>query len=105
MIKELSPIEFKKWQDNSQDLELIDVRTKEEFDIVNLGGKLIPLGEIQMRYEEIDQKKNIILLCHHGRRSLIAANILESLNFNNLYNLTGGIDAYAIKVDPKIARY
>ncbi|MBT4989079.1 MAG: rhodanese-like domain-containing protein [Rickettsiales bacterium] len=103
MIKEISPIEFSKLNDT--DFKLIDVRTSEEYDIVNIGGTLIPLDEISSRHNEINTDKKIILLCHHGRRSMIACQILENLNYNNLYNLTGGIDKMAAVVNNELVRY
>ena len=105
MIKELSPKEFKDLIDNQEEFELIDVRTQEEYQIVNLGGTLIPLDEISSRYHEINANKKIIILCHHGRRSLMAANLLESLEIDNIYNLTGGIDKYAEIIDKNLVRY
>ena len=103
MIKEITPKEFALLDYN--DYELIDVRTKEEFELVNIGGKLIPLDEINNRYDEILGKNKIILLCHHGRRSLIACQILEQNGLKNLYNLKGGIDRIAIDVKPDLTRY
>jgi rhodanese-related sulfurtransferase len=103
MIKELSPIEFSNKDKNTY--YLIDVRTKEEFDYVNIGGFSIPLDELSSRSQEIKDDKDIVLLCHHGRRSMIACQMLENFGFNNLFNITGGIDRYAIEVDQNLIRY
>jgi rhodanese-related sulfurtransferase len=103
MIQELTPIEFSKKDKNSY--YLIDVRTRDEFELVNIGGSLIPLDELNSRSHEIQDDKDIVLICHHGRRSMFACQMLENLGFNNLYNFTGGIDRYAIEVDQNITRY
>ncbi|MDC0857632.1 rhodanese-like domain-containing protein [Rickettsiales bacterium] len=103
MIQELTPKDFSKKDKNSY--YLIDVRTKDEFDLVNIGGSLIPLDEINSKSHEIKDDKDIVLLCHHGRRSMFACQMLDNLGFQNLFNLTGGIDRYAIDVDQTIKRY
>ena len=103
MIQELTPKDFSKKDKNSY--YLIDVRTKDEFELVNIGGSLIPLDEINSRSHEIKDDKDIVLICHHGRRSMFACQMLDNLGFKNLFNLTGGIDRYAIDVDQSIKRY
>lgn len=103
MFTELSPKEFAELKDS--DYELIDVRSIEEFEIVNIGGKLIPLDELSRRHQEIDNSKKTILLCHHGIRSMIACQMLASLDYDNLYNLTGGIDKIATDINNDLTRY
>ncbi|MBT4922603.1 MAG: hypothetical protein HON23_06300 [Rickettsiales bacterium] len=104
MIKELSPTEFKNLANESY--ELIDVRSSGEYQLVNIGGKLIPLDELNSRHSEMnDDNKKIILLCHHGRRSMIACQMLENLGYDNIFNLTGGIDRVATETDNKLTRY
>jgi sulfur-carrier protein adenylyltransferase/sulfurtransferase len=105
MYNELPPLELKKLIEEKKDFLILDVRTKEEFEICNLGGILIPHTEIEQRYDEIPEDKKLISLCHHGVRSKIAIDILKAKGFKDLYNLTGGIDAYAKQADSKIKQY
>jgi len=87
---------------------LVDVRTDMEWQIARIAGaKLIPLQEFGERWRELDglQDKPIILQCHHGMRSYQAAMFLREKGFSTLYNLVGGIDAWAAQVDPEVARY
>jgi len=87
---------------------LLDVREPEEFEIVALpNARLVPLGQIPARIEQIADWKDeaIVVYCHHGIRSMHAINFLEQSGFSNLANLSGGIDAWAREVDPKMPRY
>jgi rhodanese-related sulfurtransferase len=88
--------------------KLLDVREPEEFEIAALpGARLIPLGQIPARIEQIADWKNepVVVYCHHGIRSMHAINFLTQAGFTNLSNLSGGIDAWSREVDPKIPRY
>ncbi len=87
---------------------LLDVREPEEFEIASLpGARLTPLGQIPALVEQIaDWKKEaVVVYCHHGIRSMHAINFLTHAGFTNLANLSGGIDAWAREVDPKMPRY
>jgi len=102
---EITVEELKKKLDKKE-VVLIDVREPFEYEIAHIeGSKLIPLGEIQNRTSEMDPNKDIVLQCHHGGRSMKALQILQSRGFKKLKNLTGGIDAWAERVDPSMARY
>ncbi len=102
---EITVEELKKRLDRKE-VVLIDVREPFEYDICHIeGSKLIPLGEIQNRTGELDPSKEIVLQCHHGGRSMKALQILQSRGFKKLKNLTGGIDVWAERVDPSMARY
>ena len=90
---------------NNPEIFLLDVRTIEEFNQVNLGGNLIPNYEIANRLDEIPLDKEIIVMCHHGIRSMQIVGFLLSQNYVNIKNLTGGIDKYAAQIDPSLARY
>ena len=102
---EISPTDLKKTLDRGESLQLLDVRESDEFKIANIGGLLIPLGELEARYVELDPNKTTITLCHHGVRSRHAAAFLRSLGFSKVTNLAGGIDRWSTEVDPKVARY
>jgi rhodanese-related sulfurtransferase len=90
---------------NKDDYILLDVRSNEEFSIVNIGGQLIPLDELETRFKELDLNKKIYCLCHHGMRSQMAANFLLAQGARKLINISGGIHAYAIEVDSSLAQY
>ena len=105
-IPEISVEEFAEKKKTNGELILIDVREPHEYDICKIdGSKLIPLGEISQRYGELNPDDEIILQCHHGGRSMKAANFLKEKGFKNVINLKGGIDEWAEKFDPDMARY
>ncbi len=90
---------------NSQ-MQLVDVREPEEFEICNLGGELIPLGELPKQASRIRQDVPVVVICHHGFRSAQAINYLtQRLGFENLLNLKGGIHAWATEIDTNMAVY
>lgn len=94
-MKEISVTELKKLVDDKADFQLIDVREQHEFDEANLGGKLIPMGEVLERVNEIEKDKQVVVHCRSGKRSATVINALETQHgFTNLYNLKGGILAY-----------
>lgn len=87
---------------------LIDVRKEDEFAICRLDwAELIPLAQIaeQAPLRLVDKDKPIVVYCHHGMRSAHAASILRSIGYEHVYNLTGGIDAWAERVEPAMRRY
>lgn len=105
-MKELSVKELKEWMDKGEDFQLIDVREKYEYDICNLGGELIPMGEITSRLDQVAKDKKVVVHCRSGGRSGTIVNVLESqYGYNNLYNLKGGILAWVDEVDPSMAKY
>lgn len=86
--------EFLKWKEQGKNFQLIDVRELSEFELQNIGGELIPLSELKGRYNEISEEVPVIIHCASGKRSLQAIEILkQNGNWNNLYNLEGGIQA------------
>ena len=85
---------------------LLDVREPFEYQMANIDNSvLIPLGQIQQRMNELDPKKEIIVICHHGMRSQQVADYLVCCGFTNVSNLDGGIDAWSIQCDPEVPRY
>ncbi len=96
----ITPEEVKKRLDAGEKLNLIDVREPHENAEFNIGGKLIPVGNIQsMQIEDIEDLRNeeVILYCRSGNRSGIAAMVLDQLGFTNTKNLTGGMLAWGEK--------
>ena len=104
-MKEISVQELKSMKDNGEDFQLIDVREDFEYEVSNLGGELIPLSGIQIEADKIDKKKPVIVMCRSGRRSAAAIMQLEQQGFTNLYNLNGGIVAWAEEFDPDMEIY
>jgi glyoxylase-like metal-dependent hydrolase (beta-lactamase superfamily II)/rhodanese-related sulfurtransferase len=84
---------------------ILDVREPAEYKAANIGGTLIPLAEIPKRYGELDPKREIIVHCHSGGRSARAVEFLYEKGFTHVKNLLGGIDAWSVKIDPKVPRY
>lgn len=94
-MKEITVQELKKLRDEKADFQLIDVREPHEFDEANLGGELIPMGEVLDRVGEIARDKKVVVHCRSGKRSATIVNALEHQHgFTNLYNLKGGILAW-----------
>ncbi len=94
-MKNIETDEFEKMLENKNNLEIIDVREKSEYDIIHLkDSKLIPMSEIQNKIDEIDWNKKVIFICRTGSRSGIMANILSNQN-REILNLRGGLfDCY-----------
>ena len=96
----ITPEEVKQRLDAGEKLNLIDVREPHENVEFNIGGKLIPVGNIQsMQIEDIEDLRNeeVILYCRSGNRSGMAAMVLDQLGFTNTKNLTGGMLAWGEK--------
>jgi adenylyltransferase/sulfurtransferase len=105
-MKEITVQELKAMQDSGEDFQLIDVREPNEYDFANLGGELIPLGTITNNADKIAKDKKVVVHCRSGARSGTAIKQLEQkYGFTNLYNLKGGILAYADQIDPDIPKY
>ena len=91
--------------DNNEDFQLIDVREDFEYEMSNLGGTLIPLAGILIEKDKIATDKPVIMQCRSGKRSAVAIMQLEPYGFTNLYNLSGGILAWAEEIDPGMQVY
>lgn len=104
-MKEISVLELKEMMDKGEDFQLIDVREDFEYETSNLGGTLIPLAGILIEADKIAKDKPVIVHCRSGKRSAIAIMQLEPKGFTNLYNLQGGILAWAEEIDPNLNVY
>ena len=103
---DLGPAEVKRLLEQDPGVVLLDVREPHEYEIVRIeGSRLIPLSELHLRANELDTADTIVTYCHHGQRSLQAIKTLEHFGFKKLKHLRGGIDAWALEVDPDMARY
>lgn len=105
VVPEISVSEFEELRTGGLPFQLIDVREPYEYDIVNISGQLIPVGKIVDHLEKISRDKKVILHCRTGKRSANAIRELREKGFDNLFNLKGGILAYADEINPELARY
>ena len=104
-IPQISAVELKKRLDNKDDIFVLDVREPFEYQIANIGGNLIPLGELPQRAGELDKNRETIVHCKSGGRSQKASELLTQIGFRNVWNLAGGITAWSNDVDPKVPKY
>ena len=104
-MTDISVEELKKRLDRGDDLFVLDVREPHEYQICNLGGYLIPLNDLPKRVSELDSSREIVVHCKMGGRSAKAADFLRQSGFSKVHNLTGGITAWAERIDPKVPKY
>jgi adenylyltransferase/sulfurtransferase len=103
-MKEVTVQELKTMMDNGSDFQLIDVREAFEAEAANIGGELIPMGEVLSNVDKIAKDKPVVMHCRSGARSATIINALQSQHgFDNLYNLKGGIMAWSREIDPSIS--
>ncbi len=107
MVKEITVEELNQLITEKADFQLIDVREPHETKIATIGGELIPLGEVQSNLQKFDAEANkVVVYCRSGKRSATAIQtIQERTGQENLYNLEGGILAWADKIDQSITKY
>jgi adenylyltransferase/sulfurtransferase len=104
-VPEISVEEFKRRLDRGDDLFVLDVREPHEYQICNLGGYLMPLGEVPKRVHELDSSREIVVHCRSGVRSAKAVDFLRQAGFRKVQNLAGGILAWADRIDPSVPKY
>ncbi|WP_158750856.1 molybdopterin-synthase adenylyltransferase MoeB [Acidobacterium sp. S8] len=104
-IPQITPVELKRRLDAGEDVFVLDVREPHEYQIVNIGAPLIPLGDLPNRLNELDPNREIVIHCKTGGRSQRAAEFLQKSGFKNVANLAGGITGWATDVDPKLPKY
>lgn len=103
---EITAPELAREREQHRDLVIVDVREPQEWEICHLDdARLIPLGELPERLNELDGHTSIVTHCHHGIRSMRALEILRAAGFSKVRSLAGGIDAWAREVDDSMARY
>lgn len=105
MSDEITVKELKALADLKQPYTLIDVREPHEYEFANLGGKLIPLGQVLDRKAEIPVDGLVVVQCRSGKRSRDAIEALKPLGYKNLVNLEGGILAWSREIDPSVPQY
>lgn len=85
---------------------LLDVREPWEFELCHIAGSQhMPMHLVPVRCSELETERDIVAICHHGARSFQVAMFLENRGFGSVYNLTGGVEAWAVEVDPTMRRY
>ncbi len=105
-IKSIDVEQLAQWQKVKKAFQLIDVREPHEYRIAQIGGELIPMGEIPTNVQKIKKDRPVVVMCRSGQRS---AQVIQYLQLHHamdyLYNLEGGILAYADKIDPTLTKY
>jgi adenylyltransferase/sulfurtransferase len=105
-VSAISVSDLKRKIDNGDALMIVDVREPFEYEIARIeNSKLIPLSELPDRVEELDRTQEIVALCHTGVRSALAVDFLQGAGFTKAANLAGGIEAWAVEIDPAMPRY
>ena len=107
-MKQITPAELAAWfadKGRARPL-LLDVREPWEFQTCSIAGSFhVPMGEIPSRAGELDPGSDVVVICHHGGRSMQVALVLEKNGFDKVHNLAGGVDAWARSVDPAMPVY
>jgi rhodanese-related sulfurtransferase len=107
-MQQISGPQLKAWLDDPQRAKpvLVDVRQPWEFDVCRIdGSKPVPMSSIPARFMELDRNAETVVICHHGARSYQVCMFLEQQGFGKLYNLHGGVAAWAQQVDPAMPTY
>jgi sulfur-carrier protein adenylyltransferase/sulfurtransferase len=104
-IPQITPQELKQRLDSGDDIFILDVREPFEYQIANIGGTLIPQGQVPQRLNEIDRNCEIVVQCKSGGRSQRIAEFLAQQGYPNVKNLSGGILAWSDQIDPKVPKY
>jgi len=105
-IKSISVGELSNRINSGGKISIIDVRESFEWEICRIEGtKNIPMSRLIESIEKIPKQESAVIMCHHGVRSLNVIHYLETKGFHRLINLEGGIDAWAIEIDPSMNRY
>ena len=87
-------------------ITIIDVREQWEWDLCHIGDSIhLPLSAFNGKPDALSEDDTLVMVCHHGMRSLQAGQYLEQLGFTDVINLHGGVDAWAAEIDPQMERY
>jgi len=107
MEYEITPEEVKRKLDQSEEFTLLDVREPWEFETASISGaKLLPMGDVPSRaHQELDPENHIVVICHHGVRSLNVTAWLRQQGFEQAQSMQGGIDAWSRRVDGSVPLY
>ncbi len=105
-VPEISVSELKQKMDAGENINVLDVREPHEYEVANIGAKLIPLGELPERLIEVESDGGeIAVLCRSGARSARAVRLMQDTGFGKVYNVKGGILAWSDEVDQSVPKY
>jgi adenylyltransferase/sulfurtransferase len=104
-VPQITVAELKRRIDAGEDVFILDVREPFEYQIANIGGKLIPQGEVPQRLAEIDRDREIVVQCKSGGRSQRIAEFLKQSGYPDVVNLAGGILAWSSEIDATVPKY
>ncbi len=104
-VPEITVEELKEKLDNGENVFVLDVREPHEYEVANIGARLIPLGELPERLVELEGNDNVAVHCKTGGRSARAVKLMQDAGFQNVYNVKGGITAWSEEIDPSVPKY
>jgi molybdopterin/thiamine biosynthesis adenylyltransferase/rhodanese-related sulfurtransferase len=104
-VPEITVEELKEKLDNGGGVSVLDVREPHEYEVANIGARLIPLGELPERLIELDRDETFAVHCKTGGRSARAVKLLKEAGFQDVYNVKGGITAWSEEIDPGVPKY
>jgi rhodanese-related sulfurtransferase len=93
-MQQLTPELLCQWQQEGKNFMIIDVREPWEHEVFNIGGVLIPMGDLMAASSQLPKDKPVVVYCEKGIRSVIAIQRLQAFGYDNLYNLNGGMKAW-----------
>jgi sulfur-carrier protein adenylyltransferase/sulfurtransferase len=102
---EVPEITVEELKEKLGEVSVLDVREPHEYEVANIGARLIPLGELPERLIELDKDEAVAVYCKTGARSARAVKLLKEAGFQNVYNVKGGITAWSEEIDPSIPKY
>jgi sulfur-carrier protein adenylyltransferase/sulfurtransferase len=104
-VPEITVQELKGRLENGNRVSVLDVREPHEYEVANIGARLIPLNELPERLVELDRNEPLAVHCKTGGRSARAVKLLRDAGFQSVYNVKGGIDAWSEEIDPSVPKY
>ena len=104
-VPEITVEELKEKLDNGEGISVLDVREPHEYEVANIGARLLPLGELPERLAELDKDAPLAIHCKTGGRSAKAVRLLQDAGFQNAFNVKGGITAWSEEIDPSVPKY
>lgn len=107
-MEQITPVALKAWLDDSSRARplLLDVREPREFETCHIdGSRLMSMATVPALIGDLPRDEDIVVICHHGGRSFQVAMFLQQQGFSRLFNLNGGVEAWALQVDNTMARY
>jgi sulfur-carrier protein adenylyltransferase/sulfurtransferase len=104
-VPEITVRDLKAKLDNGGGVSVLDVREPHEYEVANIGARLIPLGELPERLVELGKDETLAVHCKTGGRSARAVQLLKEAGFQDVYNVKGGITAWSEEIDPSVPKY